>query len=81
MHVREVEKLNEQFRIRELHIFKKYKRLKKKFQKAIAIIATLQREVDRNQSHILIQDNQCGNSRVVIPEPAQRSRKDEQHQA
>lgn len=57
MHAKELLKLNEQFKLREHHVIKKYKKLKKRFIKALAVIHNLERECDRHNSHIQIQEN------------------------
>ena len=41
MHAKELEKLRDQFDQRERHALKKYKKLKRKFQKALLIIENL----------------------------------------
>lgn len=41
MHAKELEKLKDQFEQRERHALKKYKKLKRKFQKALLIIENL----------------------------------------
>jgi hypothetical protein len=38
MHYKEVRELNEQFKLRERHILKKYKRVKKRFNQSLLII-------------------------------------------
>jgi hypothetical protein len=38
MHYKEVRELNDQFKLRERHIIKKYKRIKKRFNQSLLII-------------------------------------------
>ena len=47
MHYKEVRELNDQFKLRERHIIKKYKRVKKRFNQSLLIIEQLRRELER----------------------------------
>ena len=47
MHQKEFRQLNEQFKLREKHLVKKYKRVKKRFNQALHIIELQKRELER----------------------------------
>jgi hypothetical protein len=47
LHAREITKINEEFKSRQRHLHKKYKKMKRKFLQALEIIEELKREVER----------------------------------
>ena len=57
MHQKEVNSLRDEFKRREKEVIHKYKKAKTRLSKAVVIIESLQREVDRLTSNMNIQEN------------------------